>query len=92
MLALVLSCPGDDLDFLFDDDMEAAEHNMLEEESQRPIRRHRGSIPGHVVVNRDQATGHQCIMADYFALNLVYIVDCGTHTWPYYLIWDLGLH
>lgn len=58
MLTLVLSCPGDDLDFLFDDDMEAAEHNMLEEESQRPIRRRRGSIPGRVVVNRDQATGH----------------------------------
>ena len=35
-------------------------------------RRHRGSIPGHKVLERDHTAGHARIMADYFVPNPVY--------------------
>ena len=35
-------------------------------------RRRRGSVPGHIVIERDHAAGHARIMADYFGPNPVY--------------------
>ncbi|OEL26681.1 hypothetical protein BAE44_0012300 [Dichanthelium oligosanthes] len=32
----------------------------------------RGSVPGHLVIDRDHAGGHARIMADYFIANPVY--------------------
>lgn len=71
-LLLILSDSNASNEFLFDDEMDALEHHVHEEESRRRRLRRRGSMPGHVVVNRDHATGHQHIMADYFGLNPIY--------------------
>jgi hypothetical protein len=67
MLLLILSNSKESDEFMFDDEMDALEHHVHEEESRRRRQRWRGSVPSHVVVNRDHATGHQRIMADYFA-------------------------
>ena len=40
--------------------------------SQGRIRRHRGSVPGHRMVNRDRVEGHEKLYRDYFATPCVY--------------------
>ena len=40
--------------------------------SQERIRRHRGSVPGHIMVNRDRVEGHEKLYRDYFATPCVY--------------------
>jgi hypothetical protein len=57
-LLLILSNSNASNEFLFDDEMDALEHHVHKEESRRRRHRRRGSMPDHVVVNRDHATGH----------------------------------
>ncbi|OEL23754.1 hypothetical protein BAE44_0015227, partial [Dichanthelium oligosanthes] len=45
---------------------------LAEEEEAHHRRRWRGSVPGHIVINRDHAAGHARIMSDYFNDNPVY--------------------
>ncbi|OEL34519.1 hypothetical protein BAE44_0004462, partial [Dichanthelium oligosanthes] len=45
---------------------------LAEEEEARQHRRRRGSVPGHIVIDRDHAARHARIMADYFNDNPVY--------------------
>ena len=40
--------------------------------SQGRVRRHRGSILGHIMVNRDRVEGHERLYRDYFATPYVY--------------------
>ena len=40
--------------------------------SQGQIRRHRGSVPGNRMVNRDRVEGHERLNRDYFATPYVY--------------------
>ena len=40
--------------------------------SQGWIRRHRGSVSGHRMVNRDRVEGHERLYRDYFATHCVY--------------------
>ena len=40
--------------------------------SQGRIRRHRGSVPDHRMVNRDRVEGHERLYRDYFATLCVY--------------------
>ena len=40
--------------------------------SQGTIKRHRGSVPGHIMVNRDRVEGHERLYRDYFATPCVY--------------------
>ena len=57
---------NDDLDMLY------AATRMSEEFSQGRIRRHRGSVPGHIMVNRDRVEGYERFYRDYFATPCVY--------------------
>ncbi|XP_038707252.1 uncharacterized protein LOC120002560 [Tripterygium wilfordii] len=53
-----------------DDDLDITMVAMLEEEEQRrnvAIMSHRGSAPGHRVINRNWEEGHQRLWHDYFA-------------------------
>ncbi|OEL38610.1 hypothetical protein BAE44_0000372, partial [Dichanthelium oligosanthes] len=45
---------------------------LAEEEEARQHRRRRGSVPGHLVIDRNHAAGHARITADYFNDNPVY--------------------
>ena len=56
----------DDLDVLY------AATRRSEGFSQGRIRRHRGSVLGHIMVNRDRAEGHEILYRDYFATTCVY--------------------
>ena len=57
---------NDDLDVLY------AATRRSEGFSQGRIRRHRGSVPGHRMVNRDRVEGHERLYRDYFAIPCVY--------------------
>ena len=57
---------NDDLDVLY------AATRRSEGFSQGRIRRHRGSVPCHRMVNRDRAEGHERLYRDYFATPCVY--------------------
>ena len=57
---------NDDLDMLY------AATRRSEGFSQGQIRRHRGSVPGHRMVNRDRVEGHEKLYHDYFATPSVY--------------------
>ena len=57
---------NDDLDMLY------AATRRSEWSSQGRIRRHRGSVPGHRMVNRDRVEGHEILYRDYFATPCVY--------------------
>ena len=57
---------NDDLDTLY------AATRRSEGFSYGRIRRHRGSIPGHGMVNRDRVKGHERLYCDYFAIHCVY--------------------
>ena len=57
---------NDDLDVLY------ATTRRSERFSQGRIRRHRGSILGHKMVNRDRVEGHERLYRDYFATPCVY--------------------
>jgi hypothetical protein len=49
-----------------------AAQRLAEEEKARHRRRRRGSVSGHIIIDRDHAAGHARIMADYFNDNPVY--------------------
>ena len=57
---------NDDLDMLY------TAIRRSEGFSQRQIRMHRGSVPGHIIVNRDRVEGHEILYRDYFATPCVY--------------------
>ena len=57
---------NDDLDMLY------AATRRSEGFSQGRIRRHRGSVSGHRMVNRDRVEGHESFYHDYFATPCVY--------------------
>ena len=57
---------NDDLDVLY------AATRRSEWFSQGRIRRYRGSIPGHIMINRDRVEGHERLYRDYFATPCVY--------------------
>ena len=57
---------NDDLDMLY------AATRRSEGFSQGRIRRHRGSVPGHRMVNRDRVEGYERLYRDYFATLCVY--------------------
>ena len=57
---------NDDLDVLY------AATRRSQGFSQGWIRRHRGSIPGHRMVNRDRVEDHERLYCDYFATPCVY--------------------
>ena len=57
---------NDDLDMLY------AATRRFEGFSQGLIRRHRGSVPGHRMVNRDRVEGHERLYRGYFATPCVY--------------------
>ena len=57
---------NDDLDVLY------AATRRSEGFSQGRIRRHRGFVPGHRMVNRDRAEAHKILYRDYFATPCVY--------------------
>ncbi|OEL15091.1 hypothetical protein BAE44_0023890 [Dichanthelium oligosanthes] len=53
-------------------DDDAAVAQRMAEEAEARQRRRRGSVPGHIVIDRDHGTGHVRIIADYFNDNPVY--------------------
>ncbi|OEL34612.1 hypothetical protein BAE44_0004368 [Dichanthelium oligosanthes] len=55
-----------------DDDDDVMALCMLQEEQARWQWGRRGSVSGHIVLDRDHAAGHARIMADYFRDNPVY--------------------
>ena len=57
---------NNDLDMLY------AATRRSERSSQGRIRRHRGSVLGHRMVNRDRIEGHEKLYCDYFATPCVY--------------------
>ena len=57
---------NDDLDMLY------AATRRSEGFSHGRIRRHRGSVPGHRMVNRDRVEGHERLYRDYFLIHCVY--------------------
>ena len=57
---------NDDLDMLY------AVTRRSEGFSKGRIRRHRGFIPGHIMVNRDRVEDHERLYHDYFATPCVY--------------------
>ena len=57
---------NDDLDMLY------AATRRFEWYSQGRIKRHRGSITGHIMINRDRVEGHERLYHDYFATPYVY--------------------
>ena len=57
---------NDDLDMLY------AATRKFEGFSQGQIRRHRGSVPGYRMVNRDRVEGHERLYRDYFSTPCVY--------------------
>ena len=57
---------NDDLDMLY------AATRRSEWFSQGRIRRHCGSVPCHIMVNRDRVEGHERLSRDYFATPCVY--------------------
>ena len=57
---------NDDLDMLY------STTRTSEGISQGRIRRHRGSVPGHIMVNCDRVEGHERLYRDYFAIPCVY--------------------
>ena len=57
---------NDDLDMLY------AATRRPEWSNQGRIRRHRSSITGHIMVNRDIVEGHERLYHDYFATPCVY--------------------
>ena len=57
---------NDDLDMLY------AATKRSKEFSQGRIRRYRGSVSGHRMVNRDRFEGHERLYRDYFATSCVY--------------------
>ena len=57
---------NDDLDMLY------AATRRSERFSQGRIRRHRGSVPGHKMVNCDRVEGHERLSRDYFTTPCVY--------------------
>ena len=57
---------NDDLDMLY------AATRRSEGFSHERIRRHHGSVPGHIMVNCDRVEGHEGLYRDYFATPWVY--------------------
>ena len=57
---------NDDLDVLYD------ASRRSEGFSRGRIKKHRGSIPGHIMVNCDRVAGHERLYRDYFATPFVY--------------------
>ena len=57
---------NDDLDMLY------VTIKRSEGFGQGRIRRHRGSVPGHRMINRDRVEGHERLYCDYFATPCVY--------------------
>ena len=57
---------NDDLDMLY------TATTRSEGFSEGRIRRHRGSVPSHKMVNRDRVEGHERLYCDYFATPCVY--------------------
>ena len=57
---------NDDLDILY------VATRRSKGSSQRRIRRYRGSVPGHIMVNRDRVEGHKILYRNYFATPCVY--------------------
>ena len=57
---------NDDLDMLY------TATRRAEGFSQGRIRRHRGSVPGHIMVNLDRVEGQERLHRDYFATPCVY--------------------
>ena len=57
---------NNDLDMLY------AATRRSEGFSQGQIRRHRGSVPDHKMVNHDRVEGHERLYRDYFATPRVY--------------------
>ncbi|XP_039793020.1 uncharacterized protein LOC120659001 [Panicum virgatum] len=55
-----------------DDDTTVVGHMIHEEEARRREGGRRGSVPGHIVIDREHGSGHARIMADYFVENPVY--------------------
>jgi len=55
-----------------DDDTTVVGHIIHEEEARRREGGRRGSVPGHIVIDREHGSGHARIMADYFVENPVY--------------------
>ena len=57
---------NDDLDMLY------AATRRSKWSSHGRIRRHRGSVPSHRMINRDRVEGHERLYSDYFATPCVY--------------------
>ena len=57
---------NDDLDMLY------VATKRSEGSSQGRIRRHYGSVPGHIMVTRDRVECHERLYRDYFATPCVY--------------------
>ncbi|OEL28646.1 hypothetical protein BAE44_0010335 [Dichanthelium oligosanthes] len=54
-----------------DEETAIAVHHAREA-ATRLARGRRGSVPSHIIIDRDQTGGHARIMADYFVANPVY--------------------
>ena len=68
----ILDYMNNDSDDEFDAIIMAAQE---EEMSRRRTRGHRGSIPGHRVINRGRQEGHERLYRDYFCEHPVYPVN-----------------
>jgi hypothetical protein len=55
-----------------DDDDAVALYVQAVQAERRRRRGYRGSVPGHIVLDRDHEAGHARIVADYFAEQPVY--------------------